>query len=211
MQKVIYFDCETSALPESELLALMPTFEPAKNLVDQAKIAASIEKQKTAFVEKAALSPITGQILCIGLLNENGFALIAGDESEMLEAFWGRVQAVCFGTLQARSLVGWCSWHFDLPFLIKRSLKLGVPFPAGLRCNGRWHPSLVDAMVLWQMGDREAASSLDTVAKFLGLGAKSGNGADFAWLWKQDNAAAIKYVENDLKLTAAIYEKVQQL
>lgn len=208
----LFFDIESGPLPEAELLASMPEFEAAANLKDPVKIEASIAAKKAKWLEQAALSPLTGEILCIGVLEtDGGFSLEARTEPEMLKAFWGLVEENCFGTMKAGVLVGWCCWHFDLPFLIKRSMKHGVAIPLGLRSNGRWHQNLVDAMVLWQMGDREATSGLDSVAKFLGIGAKTGDGADFAQLWKSDKAKASDYVENDLRLTAAIYEKVRNL
>ena len=56
------------------------------------------------------------------------------------------------------------------------------------------------------MGDRQARGSLDAIAKHLGIGAKTGSGADFAKLWQSDRAKAVEYLRNDIELTAKLAE-----
>ena len=51
-----------------------------------------------------------------------------------------------------------------------------------------------------------ARGSLDAIAKHLGVGAKNGNGADFAKLWQKDRAKAVEYLRNDVQLTAKVAE-----
>lgn len=74
--KTIFFDIETGPLPENELAALMPPFDPSEvktgNIKDPEKIAAKIAEaevnHKRDFIEKAALDPLTGRVVAIGLL-----------------------------------------------------------------------------------------------------------------------------------------------
>ena len=61
---------------------------------------------------------------------------------------------------------------------------------------------------IWQFGDRQAAGSLDTISKHLGVGAKTGNGKDFAKLWIEDREKAIAYLRNDLELCREISKKL---
>ena len=71
----ILFDIETAPLPESELAALVPPFDPAEvrtgNLKDPDKIAAKLAEaeanHRRDFIERAALDPLTGRVLAIGL------------------------------------------------------------------------------------------------------------------------------------------------
>ncbi len=215
--KFITWDCETGTLPETELAEAMPEFEPAANLKDPEKIAANIAAKKAKWLADAALSPITGQLLCIGIIDIDGaFHVYSGEEPKMLKAFWDFVQANMFDDPAATyPLVGWCCHKFDLPFLMKRSMRHGIPIPFCVRASGAgrgsrayWHEKLVDAMVVWQMGDRESESSLDTVSRFLGTGRKSGKGSEFEFLWKNDKTAAIAYCENDCRLIKANYERM---
>ena len=67
---------------------------------------------------------------------------------------------------------------------------------------------MIDLREVWQMGDRQAHGSLDAIAKHLGVGAKTGNGKDFAALWEKDRQTAIAYLENDLSITAAIANRM---
>ena len=208
----IIFDIETAPLPESELAALVPPFDPAEvktgNLKDPDKIAAKLAEaeanHRRDFFERAALDPLTGRVLAIGLLDQGGFRILDNDnEPAVLREFW----SVCRGEMgRLNQLVGFNSLLFDLPFLIRRSWKHRVPVPVGLRRGRYWADQMIDLRDAWQMGDRQARGSLDAIAKHLGIGAKTGNGADFAKLWQSDRAKAVEYLRNDLELTAKLAE-----
>ena len=219
----IIFDVETAPLPESELAALMPPFDPAEvrtgNLKDPDKIAAKIAEaeanHRRDFMERAALDPLTGRVLAIGLLRlaplpcplpsaerekSLEFKVVADeDEAAMLREFW----EVCRGEMgRINRLVGFNTHLFDLPYLIRRSWKHRVQVPLGIRRGRFWADEMIDLRDAWQLGDRQARGSLDAIAKHLGIGGKNGNGADFAKLWQSDRAKAVEYLRNDLELTA---------
>jgi hypothetical protein len=226
-------------LPEAELAALLPPFDPAEvktgNIKDPEKIAAKIAEAEVShrreFFERAALDPMTGRVLAIGVLigpphvpsasslrlSPPGdervsvaeatpcaaeFRVIANDdEKQLLAEFWD----VCRGQLAGGGpLVGFNIFQFDLPFLIRRSWKHRVPVPTGLRCGRYWNQDLIDLREAWQLGDRQARGSLDSVAKHLGVGQKNGDGAEFSKLWASDRNQALGYLSNDLQLTARI-------
>lgn len=202
------FDIETGPLPEEYLCGVMPEFEANKTLKDPEKIAADIEKKRAAFIEKAALAPETGMVLAVGVIDsEKGFVLHAHqDERDTLTAFWDDI-----GYIGASS--GWAGWNihgFDLPFLIRRSWILCVPIPAWLR-NGRyWDASLIDLMLLYSLGERDYIS-LDVAAGALGVGRKTGSGADFSKLWNgvpEQRIRAIEYLQNDLALTQKVARRI---
>lgn len=120
------------------------------------------------------------------------------DEAAMLRQFW-RV----FDSLHGRGakLLGFNIHGFDLPFLIRRSWHHGVLVPRTIMSSGRyWADTLVDLMTAWKCGGYKDFISLDNLAKFLGVGAKNGNGERFHALWNQDQQAAIDYLANDVKL-----------
>jgi hypothetical protein len=106
-------------------------------------------------------------------------------------------------------LVGFACCSFDLPFLVRRSWALGVPVPATItRPSGRWNDHIVDLLDVWRLNNRDQTISLDGLARFLGVGSKSGKGADFAQLLASDRDAALAYLRHDLKLTAACAAKM---
>ena len=208
------FDIETGALPEAELAALLPPFDPAEvktgNIKDPAKIAEKLreaeESHRRDFFEKAALDPLTGRAVAIGLLfPDSGEFVVIGDDDEakMLREFWDVVRGEMGRVNQA---IGFNTHLFDLPFLIRRSWKHRVQVPFGIRRGRYWGDEMIDLRDAWQLGDRQARGSLDAIAKYLGVGAKNGNGADFAKLWQSDRAKAVEYLRNDLHLTAKVAE-----
>lgn len=212
MQTTIIFDVETSPLPESELAALVPPFDPAEvrtgNLKDPDKIAAKLAEaeanHRRDFFDRAALDPLTGRVLAIGLLDQGGFRILDNDnEPAVLREFW----TACRGEMgRINQMVGFNSLLFDLPFLIRRSWKHRVPVPVGLRRGRYWADQMIDLRDAWQMGDRQARGSLDAIAKHLGIGSKNGSGAEFAKLWQSDRAKAVEYLRNDIELTAKLAE-----
>ncbi len=185
------FDIETRPLPESELTALVPPFDPAEvktgNIKDPDKIAAKIAEAEAShrrdFFDKAALDPLTGRVVAIGVMtfdvrgpkglpfNLGGQFSIIGrdDEAQMLSEFWEITRGEMGRT---NPMIGFNIFNFDLPFLIRRSWKHGVPVPFGLRRGRYWSDQVIDLRECWQLGDRQAKGSLDSIARHLGVGAK---------------------------------------
>ena len=216
--KTIFFDIETGPLAEAELAAMVPPFDPAEvkmgNLKDPDKIAAKLAEAEAGhrreFVERAALDPLTGRVVAIGLLFEDRslqtatFAVIGhDDEAAILREFWN----TCRGEMgRVNRMIGFNTRLFDLPFLIRRSFKHRIEVPFGIRRGRYWAEEMVDLREEWQLGDRQARGSLDTIAKHLGVGQKNGCGEDFARLWQTDREKAVAYLRNDLELTCRIAE-----
>ncbi len=193
------WDTETCSLPEAELAAIMPQFEAAANLKDPAKIAANLEAKRQAWIEDAALDPLTGRVLCIGLLAGERFVLLENpDESELLKEFWLR------HVIPGRKMIGFNTHLFDLRFLVARSWKHGIRPPDWIRKGRYWSDDFMDLRELWQMGDRQAPGSLDSIARHLGVGAKTGTGKEFAKLWETEKPKAVEYIQNDLVLVREI-------
>jgi len=231
--KTLVFDIETGPLPETELTAMLPAFDPAEvktgNLKDPAKIAEKIAEaeanHRRDFIERAALDPLTGRVVAIGVMayeargeqpppfGKGGRFSIIGhlDEAQMLREFWELTRGE-MGRMNP--MIGFNIFGFDLPFLFRRSWKHRVPVPFGLRRGRYWSDQLIDLRDAWQLGDRQARGSLDSIARHLGVGAKcvphgplSGmtiTGADFAGLWETDRKSAEGYLRNDVELTALV-------
>jgi hypothetical protein len=210
--QTIVFDVETGPLADGELSALLPPFDPAEvktgNIKDPDKVAAKIAEAETNhrrdFFDRAALDPLTGRVVAIGILYpDSGECDVIGhhDEAETLRAFWD----VCRGEMgRVNQMIGFNTHGFDLPFLIRRSWKHRVTVPFGIRRGRYWGEEMVDLREAWQLGDRQARGSLDSIAKHLGVGAKNGDGKVFAELWRSDRKQAEAYLRNDLELTAKI-------
>lgn len=120
----IVVDIETWPL-ENAAEYLEPV-QPAKNLVDPAKIKADIEAKTAARDEKLALDWNVGRVAALGWwTEEDGLtASVCQDEQierDVLKEFWR--------ASKHRSIVGFNIKGFDLPYLIQRSRYLGVQYP----------------------------------------------------------------------------------
>ena len=196
------FDIETGGLPRAELKELEPVFEAPGNLKDPVKIKIAQEQKRAEWYNKAALSPITGEILAIGIFDTatDKTSIITGEETDILYEFW--LLVANSQTLRSE-LVGWNSNSFDIPFLVKRSWKHGLSVPRVLT-QSKWLPrECVDLLDMWQIngGDR---ISLDRVCRFLGVPGKNGNGAMFSIMLEEDPETAIAYLKNDIEITTAV-------
>lgn len=202
-----YFDIETAPLPEIMLQGLEPEFTAPSTWKDPDKIKTCKAEKRAEWLATLALSPLTGSICAIGRLQQTKDGLLesiflAEDYSEkvLIADFWK-----FWHEQQNHSLfIGFNILKFDLPFLVKRSWHLGVDVPIGIR-NRYWNDCFVDLLELYQLGDRQSFISLNTLAKWLGVGEKTGHGADFH---KLSSAEKRLYLAQDLALTKKCAEKL---
>ena len=203
-----YFDIETGPLPDAELFATIPPFDPSDvktgNIKKADKIADKIKECEASYFndirEQAALSPTTGKVLAVGLETNKSTHLIAYDEEDILNVFWHRFED------SDNHFIGFNIFNFDLPFLIKRSWKLGVAVPNGVRWGRYWSDRFIDLRDLWQMGDRQAKGSLDVICRHFGIEGKNGSGKDFARMFELNREKALEYLANDLRMTRNVHQ-----
>lgn len=200
--KRIFFDIETRARPEA--VALLPEPQAPANYKDAEKIAAYVAEKRAAQLRDAALDPDTGEITAIavkftGEEPASVFLRSQFDEMTILEGFWS-----CMAQVEGR-MVGYNILGFDLPFLLRRSLALGVrPYLVPDLRRYQCYPvtDLYGIMYNWQPG-----KGLKTVAGLLGIpNPLAGlNGADVAGM---DDATLREYVVNDVRLVVALYQRM---
>lgn len=216
MVKTLVFDIETVPLPEEQILALLPAFDPDEVKVGNRKpetaekyIEEKRAEHKARVLERAALSAITGKVAALGIWDGDAGAtgvILIDEERRLIETFFTRFE---LGLGEMTRWVGFNIEHFDIPFLLRRAWALGIRPPAGL-VKGRYLTSwFVDLMNVWRAstGERELIS-LGRLAQFLGQGNKDGTGAAFAALLYEDQAKAAEYLRNDLALTWRIAERL---
>jgi hypothetical protein len=192
-------------------------FEAAKAAAIEAKANAATVQWRE-FVDRAALSPITGRVLAIGWIGTNDVIRIEAvdpeyerAEAELLAHFWAsfrdsvRIDA---------PMIGFNSHGFDLPFLVRRSWLLGVDVPDDVLANGRPHRLFIDLMQVWQCGNRQERIGLNALSAFFGHGQKTEgvDGGDFARLYlsekPEDRETAIDYLRQDCRLTLAAAKRM---
>jgi len=217
-EQTIVFDIETGPLPEDQIKAVILPFDPSKVKVGgllpataEVKIEKAREDHLTNAVGKAALHAHTGEVLAVGYMKLDRTVLDDKQgEMVLLETFWREYK---IARDRGNRLVGFDNFRFDQPFLMQRSYINGVRVPESVR-HGRWWDNVfVDLKDIWTCGDRSSFFALDTLAKALGVGAKTPGlkGADFARLYKgtpKERKKALDYLRNDLDMTWKCAERM---
>jgi DNA polymerase elongation subunit (family B) len=204
----LYLDIETQSLTEAELRDIEPKFKAPSGWIDPVKIERDVAEKKAKWYAGGAKDPLTGRVCAVGYAEDDNAPslIILPDEADLLRRTWALLSDRT-GHLRCR-VCGWNLAAFDLPFLTRRSWKLGVDVPAGLRAGRFWSNYVVDAMEVWSLGVKGDTASLDDAAKFFGLGGKLGSGADFAALLVADRPAAERYLRQDIELTRAVHRRL---
>jgi len=173
------------------------------------------EKEATRMV--MGTNPFLGKIVCIGLMRQtkddifDTIALIGDEKTDILERFWGILAKYGNG-----SYISFNGLGFDVPFIIKRSMVLGIPQTNGYFVNTRRfqkypHFDVMQIVSDWNIGN---SVTLDLLCDQLGI--KTPKGGDIkakdveqAFLdGRIDDIAA--YCLRDVKATYKAYEVVKQ-
>jgi DNA polymerase elongation subunit (family B) len=228
-QPRLIFDIETQANPENLALMPEPIVTAPANYKDPVKIEEYIkietEKKKAELIEKAALDPDYGRVLSIGYatscegpitvhaVGEVYFAEQTIDaetcepviveyvytEKDLIRGFWD-VFARCCGACIGFNILG-----FDLPYLMARSMYLGVRVPyqpalAKFRCE-----PVTDLYAIrynWGPG-----KGLKVVCKLLGIENDCPD-IDGSKVKDLTPEQLREYQASDVKLTIALFQKM---
>lgn len=203
--KVLIFDIETDGRYEVEEIP-ENWFRHDARLTDPVKIDANLKQQAQ---DKAALSPITGQVVAIGYSDGNHDWACFGKEHDLLSGW----QEACHSVVcRGGRIYSFNGTDFDIPFLMLRCIANGLKLRPSLGgfWRSKWQPAEafmdLQSMALFGRRDREGYS-LDKVCRSLGLQGKSGSGKDFAELLRTDRAAAEAYLLNDIACTRSLAER----
>lgn len=211
----IAFDIET--MPNSSMIEKLPELEvKTGNLKDPAKIAEKVAEAKLEQVSKMALSPLYGRICSIVTTDSNSVTIgrCIEEESDSAETELIERALISFGGENKR-LISYNGNNFDLPFIYKRAILLGVdvqsfgmPTLAEMtaRYNNKYH---VDLMTVWcGYGGYE---KLDNVAKAMFEEGKIKiDFRDFPELIKsaEGRTQIIEYNMQDAALTMQLWNRV---
>jgi len=166
----IVFDIET--IPNRDMVSRLPAIEiKAGNLKDPAKIAEKEKAAKQEQIEKMALSPLWGRICAWNMADGENAAFGAGAciSSETDEEETKLIEDALY-KLSGRRIITYNGTSFDLPFLYRRAVILGIdvrefnlPPLAEMtaRYNNKHH---IDLMTVWSgYGNFEKLDNLAAV------------------------------------------------
>lgn len=203
--KRLFFDLETAA--SEEALELMADPKPPANLKDPAKIADAIEQKKRELIETAALDPDYGRILSIGYASSDDgpihVSMVGGDvfEDDLLCEFW-QYFAACSGNCAGYNILG-----FDLPYLMRRSMALGVrvsliPVLAKFRTE-----PVTDLMAILYNWGSDRYKSLKQVARLYRIPNDCPD-MDGSKVKDMTPGELREYQASDVRLVQALYQKM---
>lgn len=212
----LFIDTETAPEPDEVLESMKPEFSAPANYKDPEKIAANIAEQEAKWKEKAALSPMTGRIVAFAVARDNGAAigeasLDPRDEKELLQEAWG---AITEHSAYTNTILGWNILGFDLPFMLKRSWKLGVEVPKTTISysfgRAKFNRRFIDMMEFWTCGTQERFTRLDNALKFFGLDGKVDLGDElFYQTYARDPELAMNYLNRDVDGLVELEQRIR--
>ena len=155
--------------------------------------------------EKGALNALTGRVVCIGMLIDDGEAvteiMLAGeDEHVLLSGFWNTVRP-------GDVIVGHNVLDFDIQFLQQRSWILGIQPSRTIDTRKYYTADVIDTLQLWAnwTGNKRGVT-LDALGSVLGCGRKIGEGAKVAEWWATRDIESIKkYCREDVRIAYRVF------
>ena len=211
--RFVYLDIETIPCQSPDYLAeLQKGIRPPGNIKKPESIAAWLaENRETAAVEALAKTSFDGgrgHVCTIAWAKNDGPVFVAhaetvDDERAVLQSFFSALDAY-----HAEILVGHNVAGFDLPFLRKRAIVLGLEIPHGLPRDPKpWDKSINDTMSMWA-GGRDFIS-MDALCGILGIPGKDGfDGSMVAQAWADGKHSTIaEYCEDDVWRTREIHKR----
>ena len=216
----VVLDIETIPLPAEQREFSRPTEDKVKygNVKDPAKRQVIYDKAVEAWRngDKAALDATTGAVALICWTGGDDLHILSGadmDEAELLDTFWLDMEEV-----RPSSIIGHNLINFDIKFLIRRSVILGVDVPQRYieALFQKYKQTLYkDTMQFWGFGEYNYMISLKKLCAVFGIDVKEGevDGKEFYRYWvggdKEDVNACIKYCAQDVDATWQLAKKLR--
>lgn len=208
----IAFDIET--IPNTGMIGNLPEPEvKTGNLKDPAKIAEKIAEAKADAVAKMALNPLYGRV-CAWVAAEDTESVGMGCLTEETDADETRVIEELFQLLSGKRIISYNGNGFDLPFVYRRAVLLGIDvraygLPTLTEMTKRYNRWNIDLMQVWcGFGGFE---KLDNVARVLtGDGKIEIDFKEFPELIKSEEGREklLAYCAQDVFLSLQIWNRV---
>ena len=217
MTTLVYFDietvpCQLPGIKEEFAAAVTAPATHKKPKTIAAWLAENRDSEAEAAYLKTSFDGGMGQVCCISLavddeapVSYSVVDLSRGDEIDVLKDFYSHLTDIGRAVFVGHNIIG-----FDLPFLWKRSMVLGIKPPWSLPRNPKpWSEYTQDTMLLWD-GQQRAGGSMDRICRLMGLPGKGDvSGAD---VWPMAQAGKFTeiatYCEDDVIRTRAMFKRM---
>lgn len=216
MNNFRYFDIETIPSQSPDIYEqVKATVKPPASMKKQETIdtwwaekSAGVIKEKIA---KTSFDAALGHVCSISCtsnddeLIRNRHAMTVRDEAWILNDFFRD-----FDKYHSETIVGHFIHGFDVPFLTKRAIILGVELPTAVswpRDPKPWSKNMHDTMVMW--AGAKGSVSMDDLCKILGIEGKGDfDGSMVADAWANGEHQKIAdYCSDDVRRTREIHKR----
>jgi len=213
MSTYVYFDLETIPSQDPALMDKFraevkapATFKKPESIAEW--LAENRESTALETMAKTSFDPMHGHICTIAFARDGGdievcHAETLDDEKAILTSFFAWLDPY-----HSETLVGHYISGFDVPFLLKRAVILGVAIPSAIPRDPKpWDKSLNDTMVMWS--GAKGSISMDKLAAGLGIQGKSGfDGSMVAQAWADGQHETIaEYCKDDVRMVREIHRR----
>jgi len=214
MEHTIYLDLET--IPSGPPID-PSTLEPPGNISKQETIDKWKQEKAPVIAEslyrKRALKSMEGEIFCI---------CWAVDDSEV-EWIWDyheedllfRFECCLEEKIDLREAVTWVGHNaltFDMAWIWRRSIKYDMKMLSNMIRLDKYKGNVQDTMLMWRGADYQDYTSLDSLARWLGLGEQVGSGADvYDQYLAGEYDKIIDHCKADVSTVRAVYKKIKGL
>lgn len=213
--RFVYFDIETIPCQDDGYLE---TLKRKVTAPAQYKKPDSIEKwlaenrasEAAEMMAKTSFDGGRGHVCTIAWAKNDGkievrHAKTLDDERDVIAHFFSDLDPYHSERLVGHNITG-----FDLPFLRKRAVALGIKMPGPSsfpRDPKPWDKNVCDTMAMWAGGTNRI--SMDNLCDVLGIRGKDGfDGSMVADAWKRgDHATIIEYCRDDVWRTREIHKR----
>jgi predicted PolB exonuclease-like 3'-5' exonuclease len=215
--KPFYFDIETipaqdpAIRDELRVAVTAPgTFKKPESIAEW--LTENREKEAEAAWLKTSFDGGVGHVFCIAYaIGDNAPRVLAqpvlsrDNEAATLEVFFRDLEQAGHVQLIGHNIVG-----FDIPFLWKRAMVLGVKPPFNFPRNPKpWSELIADTMLLWDATQR-SGGSMDRICRLMGITGKGDFGGADVWpaIERGEFDRVAEYCGADVERTRAMYKRM---
>lgn len=197
----LFLDIETLPASGEQMATVKDLFEDYKKKNGKKSVDASFDN----FFRSTSFSGEFGRIFCIGYAIDNQpINCLSGDEKKMLENFWQTAK-------DAHLFIGHNVMDFDMRFIYKRSIILGVRPTKDLSFARYRNDPIFDTMKEWEKWGSSGAS-LHKLALALGIESSKNDGIDgsqvYDYFLAGKTAKICDYCKRDVEVTRKIYNRI---
>lgn len=215
--KPFYFDAETFPAQDpsirDELRAAVKapaTYKKPESIAEW--LAENREREAEEAWLKTSLDGGVGHVFCIAYAIGDGDprvlyqpTLSRENEAATLEVFFRDLADAGHITLVGHNII-----RFDIPFLWKRAMVLGVKPPFNFPRNPKpWSELVCDTMTLWDP-DQRAGGSMDRICRLMGIPGKGDFGGADVWpaIERGEFERVAEYCKSDVQRTREMHKRM---